>query len=1124
MAVDGTTTTPARRWPGVALVLLAIGVVYVVAILVGRAEEAANVRILGLFDLLFLWIRGGGAAATDWLERHVLWVAGGLSGAALAVLVSGWISVRRLPRDLLAVVAVLLLGLWGQALLLMDVIGIGTAAYLAGMLGVMAFGWWRPMRRLPGFPGFGADPGAGEAGAWHPTWRAECLIIFAIAVVALLFRTWALTEQSDFLDLETVDSFVQSRTLEGVADYYRFTFLSTNPGAAHMLPQWAIFHLFGASVFTLRMAAVLWGVAAVLLMYWLVRRIAGVTPAVVASLLLALAPDQLFWSRSENGFFSPVPALALATVNAGLWMAQRFSFPSVVMAALLMPASRYFYTTCLAMVLFPLAVAGHAAVFVRGNWKRLWFVVPILAIGLVGWWFHLTLVVGTIKGGDYRFLHPAQIYGGTAWTKQGDFSQASIPELVRLQATSMATHMQRVVRDMTYEAQGSFGHWYMRAQPNPHPTTMNVALVALLALGIGYLAGQLRDPRAWALLIWLVIALLPGIGSRDATPRRMSMLFPAAHVIGTLFLAAALRTVRQAAGRRPAELATWIGAVLFAVLLLTNTVTFFRMPIQPVIFADYQRFLRPILAGSDSWFLNLPRPFISLLQFTEADRWVEQPWCIEGVEHDASWLSLGLQPRCTFEDHAYGLTFTPEEIEAARAAHQMRRITYAFFVEPVTQHQVDLIRALYPKAEMHDYVSPRDQRRIATVTIDLADAVALRAPLVRSSAATPPEVLAGVAQEVTQDGAPPAPGLAVEGGLWLERDSWYTFALQPACPGATLAIDGEPATADARRPLLAGVHRFTLTVADPAACALPLQVAFTRPDTPTPATIGGDRFTSPAVAALPAAAAPPVTTYAGYPLARQLIQLPGRAADMAVGQDGTLHIALLEQGAWRLYRYGADGTQLGAWNIDAPREMDPGTMTVAPDGTVAILFGRHVYLIGTDGTRTGGWANVWFVWETQLAFFGADRVLATIPHRDSVAEITRGGEVVREFNAFPGGPGKFFAPTSLALNGDGALMVLQPDGKALRFDTPTETFAPSFVRQFPVDSASNGVAFDGERLLLPTDRIIQVFDAQGTRLMADNPTADLSRLQVGRLARVRTGAGRVYVLDPEANRVWELER
>jgi hypothetical protein len=146
-------------------------------------------------------------------------------------------------------------------------------------------------------------------------------------------------------------------------------------------------------------------------MYWLVRRIAGVAPAILAAMLLATAPDQLFWSRSENGFFSPVPVLALLTVHVSLWMAARFSFLSVLTAAVLMPASRYFYTTCLAMFLLPLAVAGHATLFVRGAWKKLWFVVPILALGLVAWWYHLrSCWASSTAAATSR--HPAQIYGG----------------------------------------------------------------------------------------------------------------------------------------------------------------------------------------------------------------------------------------------------------------------------------------------------------------------------------------------------------------------------------------------------------------------------------------------------------------------------------------------------------------------------------------------------------------------------------------------------------------------------------------------------------------------------------------------------------------------------------------
>lgn len=1127
--VEPSATTPAagtpRRWPGALAVVATLVLAYVAVMLVGRAQEAANVRILGVLDPIFLWVRESGGAASDWLERHVTWVAGAVSATGLLVVAAALVATRRLPLGVLAPVAVLLLGVWGQALLLIDVTRPGAGLYLFAVLAALALGWWRPMRRVPGFPGIGSEPGAGLAGAWRPAWRVECAILVAIGLVALACRTWALTELSDFLDLETVNSWVQSATLEGVADYYRYTFLATNPGAAHMLPQWALFKLFGASVFTLRMAAVLWGLAAVLLMYWFVRRLAGVAPAILAALMLATAPDQLFWSRSENGFFSPVPVLALLTLHVCLWMAARGSFASVFCAAVLMPASRYFYTTCLAMFLLPLAVAGHATVFVRGAWRKLWFVVPLLALGLVAWWYHLTVLLGVLNDGNFQFRHPAQIYGGTAWTRQGDFSQASTLDLLRLQAASMSEGLVRTVRDMTDVTTNSFGHWYMRSQVNPHPTTMNVGLVVLLALGVGYLAGQLRDPRAFMLLAWLVIALLPGVMSRDATPRRMSMLFPAAHVIGTLFLAAVVRMVREAAGRRVADLATGAAAVALSIILLTNTVSHFRMPLQPVIFADYLRVLRPLLRDSDSVFLNLPRPFVSLVQLGDLDRFVTAPWCIQAIDQNESWLRVGLQPTCTFADEAYGFVFTPPEIDAARAAHQMRRISYVFFVEPVTQPQLDLIRALYPRAEFHDYVSPRDQRHLAVVTIDVADSVALRAPVLRSAATPPPDVLADVAERADAAGAPPAPAATVTGGLWLDADSWYEFGLEPPCPDAELRVGGTLTAPAVPLPLLAGVHPFTLSIPDPSTCALPLRVTTTRPDAAVPAPLAADHFTSPAVATVPGAAAPPVATYPGYPRASVVAQLPARSADLAVGPDGTLYAAVMEQAVWRIRKMSPDGATLATWDIGAPREMDPGTMTIAPDGTIAILFGRQVFLIGPDGRRVGQWQHVWFVWETEIAFWGNDRILATIPHRNAIAVFTRGGELVGEFKTFAGGPGTFFAPTSLAFTPAGDLVVLQPDGRALRFRTPVDRFEPTFVREFRVGAASPGVGFDGpDRLLLPTNGVIQVFDADGERLMAATPAADLSRLRLGKSARVRSAGDTVYVLDPEGNRLWTLHR
>ena len=91
---------------------------------------------------------------------------------------------------------------------------------------------------------------------------------------------------------------------------------ATSIGFVHLLPNLVLFRLFGASLYTMRLTAVAFGVAAVPLMYWLVRRLAGCGPAVAATLLLISAPEQLFWSRNENANFIPIALLALLAVIA----------------------------------------------------------------------------------------------------------------------------------------------------------------------------------------------------------------------------------------------------------------------------------------------------------------------------------------------------------------------------------------------------------------------------------------------------------------------------------------------------------------------------------------------------------------------------------------------------------------------------------------------------------------------------------------------------------------------------------------------------------------------------------------------------------------------------------------
>lgn len=1125
LATVPAAAAPPRHWPGVLLILLAFVAGYSALVLIGRAEEAREARILGVFDPIFLWLRSSGADGSDWLERRPLLAGAGLSAAILPILALLLARGRAGAPAALAWLAVLAVA-WAQILLLRDAVLAGGLLYGAAVLLAFLLGLWRPLRALPGFPPYPPDaPALPAGGAWRPSWRVECGAVLALLAGTLIARTWALTEQSDFLDLEVVDSFLQSHTWHGIQDYLRHTFLATNPGAAHQPLQYVVFKLFGTSIFTLRMAAVLWSTAGVLLMYLLVRRLAGPAPALVSATFMSLAADQLFWARSENGYFSPVPVLALGTVLVGLWMVQRFSPWAVALAALLMPLSRTVYTTCLAMVAYPIGLTLHAAVCARGLWRRLWYVLPILAVGLLAWVFWLSYMMQALTGGEWRFVHPASIYGGSAWTKQGEFADAGPLELVVKQARSMAGHMERVARDNVYRTTNGFSHWYMRAQIEGHPTTMHVALVALCMLGVGYLLAQLQDRRAFALLFWLVLALLPGVMSRDAAPRRMMMLFLVAQALSGITLAVVLRATRQAGSRPAAALASVVLAVAVALIALTNAVSHYRMPLQPVIFGDYLRVLRPVFERSDAFFLNLPIAFRSHLVFGDMARFLRQAPGFQAVRAD-EWLRTALHPQADFHDPVYRLFLTDAEIAAARAAHQPRRVSFVFFVDPTTRAQVELVAALYPDAERLDYTSPRSERHIVALTIDVDDAAALRRPSVRLLApdAAGLDVLAGVPLTRVEGAPDDGAALDVRGGIRLDADGWYAFGLDPPCPAASLAVGGQPSGTGAPRPLAAGVHPFTLSLAEAAACPLPLRLTVRTPETGGPAPLPAERFTAAAVTTVAAALAPPVIAYAGYAPARVLAQLPGRAIDLAHEPDGSLAVLLERHGTSRLLRLTAQGGAAGEWPLDGSPGHAPSSLAVASDGVAAVLSAPGVVLYDAGGRRLGAWTHPWLVFETELAFLNPRLLLATIAHRNSVAVFRRDGELLGELSGFHGGRGALFAPIALALAAGGELAVVQDDGLAQLFHTPRSDFRPRFIRDFAA-VAGRSAAFDGaERLWIADDGVVRVYDAQGARMMAAVPARDPGQRRYGESARLLAGDDGMYILDPEGSRLWSVSR
>ena len=70
-----------------------------------------------------------------------------------------------------------------------------------------------------------------------------------------------------------------------------------------------------------------------------------------------------------------------------------------------------------------------------------------------------------------------------AKVRNGEFDDATLPQLVGLQAVSMSKNFAEVARNMSYHTE-NFSHWCQRSQPPNHRTILNVGLSLLVFIGL----------------------------------------------------------------------------------------------------------------------------------------------------------------------------------------------------------------------------------------------------------------------------------------------------------------------------------------------------------------------------------------------------------------------------------------------------------------------------------------------------------------------------------------------------------------------------------------------------------------------------------------------------------------
>lgn len=1105
--------------PAAAVSILVISAAFVLLATIGARQAEQQQRVLAAIEPLIGLIRDAG----KWMMQEsfkrgtelIQIVAGTVSIAVLAALV-----MRRLRAwPLLLLATSISLATWGQVELVRSHPWPGGLLYAAALLSALGFGIICP------------SPSLAQQTPLRRFTRLDALCMAALSVLGILFRLYALPELPSVFNGEMIVSMLSSRTFDGLRWYIPSGVLSNSTGLMHLLPQMLFYNLYGTTVYSLRLAAVLYGVLALPLFYWLVQRVGGTVAAVIATALLVSAPEQLYWSRLESTNFAPLPVLALISAHLGLAMIERVSFGRVAAAALWMPFGRYFYTAGAALVFYPWLQYAHAVLFVRRAWHKLWYVVPLLAAGTVLWAGAISAVLWLIQGGSFKINNPAQ-HGELILRGAGEYSGLGTLQLIYLQAESSWNNLQTIVQSLSYA--GGLSEWYQRAIVVGGVTLMVPGVVVLIAVSLAYLLGQIQHPRAFAVLLWIAIGLLPAVLSMQPTDRRFLLIFPALYIAVGLSAQGFL----EACAARGGKLATAIVAALVATAVAAVSIaclaSHFLLRIQRTGVEELLEFSKPIFQDSDAIFFDTDSSWALVFGFGNADQFLRSPPCYRSVRV-GEWMQIALDPPCDYQEATYKALLSPQRIDAARRSYDPQRFTFIVDMYTPSQAALGMLRGLFPHAVERGN-SGRETPHFVALTFSRADIEALRTPEllvgpdVTGAEAVQTTLVANTSVKLGASTAIEGEAAVVRGGLYIKKTGWYELGVHPACDGATLVVDGRSVgAAGSATAMLAGVHPFELQLASLRACPAGLAIE-ARPAAAEDAPEAVTMLLAPRAAKATGAVAPALQIYQGYGAARLFAEVPGRVIiDFGVDDRGELILLAQGTGVLRGYRVSQTGAELASWPIEIPQHMPLWGIAVAANGTAYVVAGQTVYIYDRDGTPQGIWQGA-PVYSAEMVQLANGLVLAAVPQESSIHVLNPDGSLKENWKMFKGGTGGFTYPLSVASDNAGTIAVLQAENEVLLFRTPVDSFQPQLIGSFHVDYFEppnpRRVAFDGPHRLLFSDPAAGtplVYNRDGVRMLAAAAQNDLSTRGFQAPLRMRTTNEYVYVLDAQ-RRLWQLPR
>ena len=310
------------------------------------------------------------------------------------------------------------------------------------------------------------------------------------------------------------------------------------------------FQLFGATLLTLKMVAVTWGIFALLLTYGIVSTLFSRRLALITVFLLAISPLHINYSRTGLLLIS-TQAVSLLVVYLLLRAIIRKKLLSYILLGIAISFAGYFYSPAK----YPVLLAGFLIVC-YGIFKRRWFLRNLAGIILLV--LTVIILMTTLNIPAWDVMAPKFAGYESVWHRTRDHRHTNQADYIR-GIPLVQENLEKLIHSFFISRNFNYNPW---PRGNLY---FNPLIPPLFLLGIAFSLSQIKKANYRLLLFFTAAFLIPNLLSRPPVMvRRLMVAWPFIYCLAAIPLSQLLRQSGKLGGR----IGTGLAAVPIVAILL----------------------------------------------------------------------------------------------------------------------------------------------------------------------------------------------------------------------------------------------------------------------------------------------------------------------------------------------------------------------------------------------------------------------------------------------------------------------------------------------------------------------------------------------------------------------------